>query len=154
MTILLLAEGFEEIEAITTVDFLRRCDIPVQTVSVTNGGKTVTGAHGIPVVCDLEMWDVRPDDVTCVILPGGMPGTRNLGDSTWVTDLVQAACGRGDWVAAICAAPSVLGKLGLLRNKNATCYPGFERELTGAIMTTEKAVRDGNIITANGTAAL
>lgn len=150
MTIVLLAEGFEEIEAITVIDFLRRCGIDCKTVSITDS-VTVTGAHGIPVTCDLCYTGLSADAPDCVILPGGMPGTKNLGKSEWVCRLLTQTKGL---IAAICAAPSVLGQLELLEGKKAICYPGFEPELKGAAVTQQPVVRDGRIITskAAGTA--
>lgn len=154
MLIMVFAEGFEEIEAITAVDFLRRCGAEILTVSAAEE-RTVTGAHGIPIVCDEAYRSVDTAAVEGVLLPGGMPGTTNLGSSEWVRGVLEEVYGRGGLVAAICAAPSVLGALEMLRGRRATCYPGFEPALAGAALDARPAVRDGNVITskAAGTAA-
>ncbi len=130
MVYLFLAEGFEEIEALTAVDLLRRASVPVTTVGV--GGEYIKGAHGITVKADVTDTAVTPDDLEMVVLPGGMPGTLNLDASPVVHAFLDAAVDRGAYIAAICAAPSVLGKRGILRGKFATCYPGFENYLEGA----------------------
>ncbi len=148
MIYLMLADGFEEIEALTPLDILRRAEIEVKTVGVT--GKTVTGAHGIPVVADILVEDIDTNGISAVILPGGMPGTLNLKNSKYVEDAVLYAAKNNLLIAAICAAPSLLGNLRLLQNKEAICFPGFENELKGAKISAEKVVRSGNIITAAG----
>ena len=151
MVYIFLAEGFEEIEALCPMDVLRRANIPVTSVGVT--GKTVRGSHGIEVTADMtlaEFEDADRGDAEMAILPGGMPGTKNLQASLAVCDFVTSLAEAGKYVAAICAAPSVLGALGLLQGKRATCYPGFEDALTGAEYTGEAVVVDGNIITAKG----
>jgi len=145
MFYLLLADGFEEIEALATVDILRRADIPVLTVGVT--GQMVEGTHGIRVESDIPLDAVEPDKMTGIILPGGIPGTPNLENSQGVSKLIDFANENGLWIAAICAAPSILGKKGLLTGKKATCYPGFEAFLSGAVLS-EGVCVDGNIITA------
>ena len=148
MIYLFLANGFEEIEALAPVDILRRAGEQVRTVGV--GGRTITGSHGIPVDCDCTT-DALPDDTPdAVILPGGMPGTKNLDASETVRKTTLAVHAAGGLVCAICAAPSVPGHLGILRDKRATCFPGFEGELTGAVICEQSVVRDGNIITARG----
>lgn len=151
MTYLFLANGFEETEALCPLDLLRRAKIEVTTVGV--GGKYITGSHGITVAADItedELCDSAPE---CVILPGGMPGTLNLDASSTLHSALDAAKERGALICAICAAPSVLGRRGDLCGKRAVCFPGFEDELRGAILTGERAVRDGNIITAIGMGA-
>ena len=152
-----LADGFEEIEAITTVDMLRRTGgkITVKTVAVTDDKSlAVNGAHGIPVVADMHIDDVVADDnMTGVFLPGGMPGTTNLDKSTKVRELVKFCCDNDRYIFAICAAPSVLGHLGILNGRNATCYPGFESELEGATYTAASCTQDGRIITGKGPGA-
>jgi 4-methyl-5(b-hydroxyethyl)-thiazole monophosphate biosynthesis len=149
MVYLFLAEGFEEIEALTPVDLLRRAGVAVTTVGVT--GKTVKGSHGIEVTADVDAAEAREmlarTDVEMVVLPGGMPGTKNLDASPLVDAFLAAAAERGAFIAAICAAPMVLGRRGLLRGKRAVCYPGFEKYLDGAEVLAEHAVRDGKIIT-------
>ena len=151
MVYVFLAEGFEEAEALTPVDILRRGGLEVKTVGV--GAKTVTGAHSIPVVCDMSENDVDFSDIEAVVLPGGMPGTINLENSKAVKDTVGFARKNGKIIGAICAAPSILGKMGILAGKKATCFPGFEKYLTGAVLSNLPAVRDGNIITAVGAGA-
>lgn len=148
MITVLLADGFEEIEALTPVDMLRRAGKKVVTVGIT--GKTVTGAHGIPVIADGEPKDLPHDKIECLILPGGMPGTKNLDESPETDALINRTLSDGGRLAAICAAPSVLGKRGLLRGKKATCYPSFERFLEGATASTEKVVTDENVTTSRG----
>ena len=143
-----LAEGFEETEAITPIDLLRRAGAQVTVVGVT--GKTVTGSHGIPVVADKERGEIDDSDVELVVLPGGMPGTLNLENSEGVQRLIDTAARQGALLGAICAAPSILGHKGLLNGKTAVCFPGFEKDLTGAVPGTEETVRDGNIITSRG----
>lgn len=143
-----LAEGFEETEAITPIDLLRRAGAQVTVVGVT--GKTVTGSHGIPVVADKEIGEIDGSDVELVVLPGGMPGTLNLENSEGVQRLIDTAARQGALLGAICAAPSILGHKGLLNGKTAVCFPGFEKDLTGAVPGTEETVRDGNIITSRG----
>ncbi len=148
MIYMFLAEGFEEVEALCPLDLLRRAGLPVVTVGV--GGKLVRGSHGITVEADLpdtEYFDNAPD---MVILPGGMPGTLNLGQSDVVRAAVETAAAREGYLAAICAAPSILGDMGYLAGKRAICYPGFEDRLRGATVSPKRVVRDGNIITAAG----
>lgn len=141
--------GYEEIEALTVVDILRRQKIDTQMVSVT-GEKMVTGSHQIPVQMDCLIEDVDFDTVDVIVLPGGMPGTKNLEACEMLMEQVDAFAAAGKTVCAICAAPSILGHRGLLKGKKAIAYPGFEDELTGAVITCEPAVRDGNIITGRG----
>lgn len=148
MVIVLLADGFEEIEALTPVDMLRRAGLTVYTVGIT--GKTVTGSHGIPVIADLLPSEVKLDEVRLAIFPGGMPGALNLDKSPFTDEVIDSVLKRGARLAAICAAPLCFGRRGLLSGKRATCYPGFEDELVGAITTGEGVVTDGNITTARG----
>ena len=150
MVYVFLANGFEEIEALTPVDCLRRCEVEVKTVGVD--GRVVTGSHGIKTVADIDDFEIALNkDLEMIILPGGMPGTLNLEKSEAVQRAV-AYCAENDIpIAAICAAPSILGHLGLLKGKKATCYMGFEDQLEGAEVCPEAAtVTDGNIITACG----
>ncbi len=151
-SLLFLADGFEEIEAITIVDVLRRAGIPVKTVSITSHTE-VKGAHGIPVAADTTIDTISTDNFDFLILPGGMPGTKHLDESKKLTHWLSAHAAKGGRIAAICAAPSVLGRLGLLKGKKATCYPGFESALQGASYTAAPIETDGNIITANGPAS-
>lgn len=151
MIYVFLANGFEEIEALTPVDLLRRAGHEVRTVAIGCGGDVkVAGAHGIEVIANLrenDFCDVMP---SVVILPGGMPGTLNLEESTTVWAAARNCIEHGGLLCAICAAPSVIGKAGLLEGKRATCFPGFEEHLTGATVVDEKVVVDGNVITAKG----
>lgn len=143
------ADGLEEIEGLTVVDLLRRADIDVSIVSIT-GSRTVTGAHHIVIHTDALFEDMDFSQTKLFVLPGGMPGTKHLNAHAGLAQLLPGAARQGLYIAAICAAPSVLGGLGLLKGKSATCYPGFEDKLTGADVKTEPVVIDGNIITSRG----
>ena len=148
--VILIAEGFEEVEAITIIDTLRRGGIDIKSASIT-GARTVTGAHGIPVVCD-ELFD-RKKVLSCdiLILPGGMPGTSNLGSSNDVIDAINSFRTNGKLISAICAAPMILGQMGLLKGLSATIYPGMEEYLAGAKINPENTTEyDGNILTGKG----
>ena len=148
MIAVFLADGFEEIEAITPIDLLRRAGLNVKTVGVNS--KIVIGAHGISTVADLTQSELDVSEVSLAIFPGGMPGTLNL-DSADITDeVIKSVSERGGRLAAICAAPLILGKRGLLSGKHAVCYPGFENELKGAVISDSPVVTDGNITTARG----
>lgn len=151
MIAVLLADGFEEIEALTPVDMLRRAGLEVVTVGISS--KIALGSHGIPVVCDKLPTELELDKISTVILPGGMPGSLNLDASPFTDEIISSVSSRGGRIAAICAAPLVLGRRGLLKGKRATCYPGFEAELSGATVTGEPVVTDGNITTAKGMGA-
>ena len=146
------ADGFEEIEALATVDILRRADINVKTTSVTESN-TVTGAHNIPVICDTNIKDCLFEDIAMAILPGGMPGAQTLGECEPLKALLMKMATMPKPIAAICAAPMVLGKLGILSDKRSTCYPGFENFLLQSTYTGALVERDGNIITGKGPAA-
>ncbi len=149
MIYVFLAEGFEEIEALATVDFLRRAELPVQTVGVT--GKAVTGSHSIKVEADLMGAEAKMHaSLEMIVLPGGMPGTLNLEKSPLVQAFLDFMQKEQRYIAAICAAPSILGHKGLLQGKKAVCFPGFEAELTGAEVLQEPVCVDGKIITARG----
>ncbi len=148
MILVLLADGFEEIEALTPVDMLRRAGLEVVTVGIT--GKVANGAHGIPVVCDAVPEDIDLGKVELAIFPGGMPGATNLDASPFTDEVIAAVTKNGGRLAAICAAPLVLGRRGLLNGRSAICYPGFERELVGATLSDHSVVTDGNITTAKG----
>ncbi len=144
-----LADGFEETEALAPVDILRRAGISVTTVGV--GGKVIRGSHDIPVTADITIDEFEiTADVEGVILPGGMPGVKNLDAEPRVKDAVSFCVSRELFVCAICAAPSVLGRMGVLMDRRATCFPGFEDELLGAEVCADKVVADGRIITAKG----
>ncbi len=143
-----LADGFEEIEALCPLDLCRRANIEAKTVSITNS-REVTGSHGITVLCDLTAKDAI-GSFDMMVLPGGMPGTTNLGESTLVEKCILTALENNSYIAAICAAPMILGRRGLLRGKEATCFPGFEEHLDGATLSDKKVVLDGKILTAKG----
>lgn len=151
MVYMFLADGFEETEALAPLDILRRGGVEVQTVGVTGG--YVTGAHEITVKADILPPIALKDNTEAVILPGGGVGTQNLDASVLVKEAVQSAYSSGKLICAICAAPSVLGKMGLLRGKKATCYPGFEKYLDGAELSEANVAESGNVITANGMGA-
>ena len=151
MVLLLLADGFEEIEALTPLDVLRRAGVEIKTVGVSS--RVAIGAHGIPVVCDLTPDEVSTEGVEMVILPGGMPGATNLDSSAFVDKIIREISAKGARLAAICAAPLCLGRRGLLEGKEAICYPGFEDELRGAKISSRDVVTDGNITTAKGMGA-
>lgn len=154
MVLEFLATGFEEIEALTPVDVLRRAGVDVKTVAVGCDGKTVVGAHGIAVQADFTMDEaLLIDSFDMIILPGGMPGSKNLDESLEVDAFVRRAAEEGKYIAAICAAPMIPGKRGLLNGKCAVCYPGFEEYLSGAILTGGRVEVDGNMITACGMGA-
>lgn len=147
MIYVFLAEGFEEVEALATVDVLRRAGLDVKTVGVT--GDVVSGSHSIPVVCDTVIGSIQPDEsIQAVVLPGGMPGTLNLENSKEVNAFIDYAVENGKYICAICAAPSILGKKGLLNGKEAICFPGFEEYLYGAKVSDKSVVADGKFITA------
>ena len=149
MIYMFLANGFEEVEALCPLDLLRRAGLEVTTIAV-GGGETVVGSHGIAVQADIPdtlYRDARPD---MIILPGGMPGTRNLDESRVVDSALRAAAACDAPIAAICAAPMVLGKRDLLVGKRAICFPGFEQYLNGATVAAERVVRDGKVITGAG----
>ena len=148
MIYVFLANGFEEIEAITPIDILRRGGVEVMTVGIN--GKIVVGSHNIPIECDIEINDVSIRDMQGIILPGGIPGTPNIERCGKAIMLIKHAIDNDLLVCAICAAPSILGKRDMLNGKNATCYPGYEDLLNGAVIYDEKVVKDGNIITSKG----
>ena len=153
MIYMFLADGFEEVEALCPLDILRRAGLEVTTVGI--GGKDVIrGAHGIIVHADIPDVMYRDSNPDMLILPGGMPGSKNLDESRIVDSALRAASRKGAYLAAICAAPMVLGKRGYLEGKRAVCFPGFEEYLTGATVDAENTVvRDGNVITAKGMGA-
>lgn len=147
--LVILAEGFEEIEALTPVDLLRRAGALV-TIAGLNS-LTVKGSHSINVNCDITIHEASLDAYDAVIIPGGMPGSTNLAASDEVTSRVLNTFSKGALVAAICAAPAVvLGPLGVLEGKNAVCYPGFEKYSPESNFINKQVCRDGNLITARG----
>ncbi len=152
MIYMFLAEGFEECEALTPLDILRRAEIEIKTVGI--GSDFITGSHGITVKTDLREEDIILNGcLDAVILPGGMPGTINLEKCETVRSAISFASQNEKLICAICAAPKILGGMDLLRNKKATCFPGFEDELQGALISADLVVKDGNIITAKGAGA-
>ncbi len=152
MIYLLLADGFEEIEALTPADVLRRAGLSLRTLSIKEG--PVVGAHGIPVIADLLADEIGPDPIKLLILPGGMPGTKNLDASPVIDRLIEKTLTDGGRIAAICAAPMILGKRGLLAGREAVCYPGFEEHLDRAHIAEGKTVvTDGPFTTAIGMGA-
>ncbi len=147
--VVFLAKGFEEIEAVSIIDVLRRGEVLVDTVSIS-GNIDVEGAHGISIRADKQFYDASFEDYDMIILPGGMPGTSNLGKNEDLCELLKKYNAQGKWIGAICAAPSILGKLEILEGKSATCYPGFEGFLKGCHVKNEDVVRSQNIITGKG----
>lgn len=153
MVYILLADGFEEIEALAPCDMLRRADVEVRLVSVTEK-LHVSGTHGISIMADLTVSEMNSRDIDMLVFPGGMPGAKNLDEHPRTDILVRHCLDRNAYLAAICAAPMILGKRGVLAGKKAICFPGFEKYLAGAeIMEGERVVRDGNIVTAVGAGA-
>lgn len=152
MIYVFLANGFEEIEALSVVDILRRAGIETKTVGIGSIG-TVRGANGIIVDTDEKDCAVDMGQIDGIVLPGGMPGAENLYESSTVRETVNYCAENGKLICAICAAPIILGRLGLLDGKEAICYPGFEKELKGAKISEKYVCKDGNIITAKGPGA-
>ncbi len=149
MIYVFLADGFEEIEALAPVDFLKRAGVDVVTVGVKSA--EITGAHGIKVVADITAEDVvLSENLQGIILPGGMPGAENLNNSELVQNAIDYCAENNKILSAICAAPFILGRKGLLNGKNATCFPGFEDELIGANLVESGVITDGLIVTAKG----
>ena len=144
-----MADGCEEIEGLTVVDLVRRAGIEIEMISVS-GEKTVTGSHKIAFQTDVSKADADFASYDGIVLPGGMPGTTHLMEDDTVNRVIKEFATSGKLVAAICAAPSVLGNAGLLEGKKATCYPGVESKLTGADFVTDPVAKDGNIITSRG----
>ena len=145
-----LANGFEEIEGLAPVDILRRGGVDIKTVSIT-GTEWVETSHGITIKADLKFEDIQSfEDADMLLLPGGMPGTLNLGNCKLVTDTVTEYFNQGKRVAAICAAPSILGDLGILNGKRACSYPGFEDRLAGAATSENEVEHDGTVTTSRG----
>ncbi|MBN1695924.1 MAG: DJ-1/PfpI family protein [Spirochaetales bacterium] len=145
---LLLAEGFEEVEAVTPADFLNRAGIDVLLAGI--GSKTVTGSHGITIQTPYEIGEL-PDDLDAVIIPGGLPGAEHVAASGRAIELIRKMNEKGKYIAAICAAPAyVLEKSGVIKGKKVTCYPGCETRLSGSYFSEDRVVVDGNIITSRG----
>ena len=146
---MMVSNGYEEVEMLTVVDLLRRTGMTCDIISVT-GERELTSSHKVTVIADMLYEEADFDSYDALVIPGGMPGTTNLGKHAGVCGQLKKAYADGRLIAAICAAPMVFGKLGLLKGKKAICYPGMEDQLTGANVTYEPAVRDGNIITSRG----
>lgn len=147
-----LAQGFEEVEALTAVDYLRRMDIDAEMVSITDN-KEVMGAHEIIVTADRTIEEIEDiDTYDGAVIPGGLPGATNLRDNPKVIEIVRKINENGKLVAAICAGPIVLDRAGIIKGKKVTSYPGFEDQLKGAVYEEQRVVTDGNIITARGPA--
>lgn len=144
-----MADGCEEIEGLTVVDIARRADIEIMMISIT-GQREVTSSHKVTFLTDALAAEVNYEELDGIILPGGMPGTLNLGADETVNKVIKEFAAAGKLVGAICAAPSVLGAAELLAGKKATCHPGFEEKLIGAVTSEDPVVVDGNIITSRG----
>ncbi len=151
MIYIFLANGFEETEALVPLDILRRAKIDVKTVGI--GSNTIVGSHGISVNCDTINKDLSFNGLKGIILPGGLPGATNLEADKTVQEAIDYCAENNLLISAICAAPQILGHKKLLNGKNAVCFPGFEKELLGANIKTQKVVRDQNFITAWGAGA-
>jgi 4-methyl-5(b-hydroxyethyl)-thiazole monophosphate biosynthesis len=152
MVYIFLADGFEEIEALAVADILRRTGIEVKLVGLEH--EMIKGAHGITVKSDILGSDISKNKLEnkleCIVLPGGIEGTKNLGLSSIVEETIRFCFDNNLLVAAICAAPTILGKLGFLQGKDAVCYPGLESELKGANLKDSAVCEDGNLITSKG----
>lgn len=149
MIYVFLADGTEEVEAISAIDMLRRAELDVMTLGI--GSQMIVGSHNIGIVCDADIKNITPDEsLQAVVIPGGMPGTLNIEKSDLAQKFIDYANENKKVIAAICAAPSILGHKGLLNGKKATCFPGFEKELVGAEVVPDGVCQDGNIITAKG----
>ncbi len=147
-----LATGFEDVEALAPLDIMRRAGLPCTTVSISDE-HTVVSAHGVPMVADAVLSDVDFSDAQLLFLPGGLPGATNLDACQPLGEILLRHFQSGRAIAAICAAPLVLGHLGILQGKRATCYPGFEGELEGATYTASLVERDGLLFTGKGPGA-
>ncbi len=142
----LLATGFEEAEAIIPADILKRAGAETKFASV-DGSDAVCGAHGIRICADLKLADISKEDVDCLLLPGGMGGTKLLRQSRRAVELIRYCYNNGVYIGAICAAPSILGEMGLLYGKQCTCYPGYEKFFKDCVLVKNRAVRDEIFIT-------
>lgn len=145
----MLANGFEEIEALAFTDILRRAEIDTNLVSIYSS-KNVTGSHNITITADIIIDEIDYNRIDAIVLPGGMPGTLNLFDSEKVRKVIEFSVKSKKLVGAICAAPLILGRLGYLKGKQAVCYPGFENELIGAEICDSRVVKDDIFITSKG----
>lgn len=149
MIYLFLAEGFEELEAVTIIDVLRRASIPLKIVGI-NGKSTVVGCHNIEITADILDRDLDLNSIDMIILPGGIPGVNNLESSSIVRQVLDFCNKNNKTIAAICAAPAVLGHLDILKDKCATCYPGMESELKAANVSQKSVCHCDNVITSQG----
>lgn len=151
MVYIMLAPGFEEMEALTPCDLLRRANVPTALVGV--GGREIVGSHGIRIAADMTTAEMDLTSLDMIVLPGGREGVRNLGQSKPLLDALRFAFENGKWIAAICAAPTILAELGFLEGKCATCYPDafWTDRMAGACLREAAVIRDGNVIT--GTSA-
>lgn len=147
--VMLFAEGYEEVEALMTVDLLKRGGVGVTMASITDE-RMVRGSHDIRVAMDATLEEVDLGGMDAILIPGGLQGTQNLGKDAATCQALKNMSSAGKVVGAICAAPSVLGACGILQGKRATCYPGFEEKLEGAEFVDEMAVADGNVVTSRG----
>ena len=147
-----LADGFEEIEAVTIIDVLRRSGLDVVTVSISDN-LMVTGAHKIGVNADILFRNADYKQAEMIVLPGGMPGAKNLSEHEGLNAQIRKFFEEDRLLGAICAAPMVLGKLGILKGKKVVCYPGFENYLAGAVIKQDLVITDGNLITGRGPGA-
>ena len=144
-----LAEGFEEIEALTVVDICRRCGVAIDTVSITERNQ-VTGSHGVAVMADKVFSQAEFGAYDMLVLPGGMPGTKNLEAHEPLMEQIDAFYENGKYIAAICAAPSIFGHKGILKGRNACSYPDFESHLEGAVVTKGPVEISDHVITSRG----
>ncbi len=151
MIYILLADGFEEVEALGCCDMIRRGEIEVKLVSI--GEEMVKGSHGMTVKSDMEVTEIDFDTIDGIVLPGGMPGTLNLQKDERVKEIIDYCVKNNKMIGAICAAPMILGDMNLLEGKRATCFPGYEDHLAGAQVDGDFVVVDGNFITARGAGA-
>ena len=149
---LFVANGTEEVEALSIVDVVRRASIPLKIVSITDS-EVITSSHGVRIVADSLFADEKFDDAEMLVLPGGMPGSKNLYEHEGLRKLIKTHAEAGKPLAAICAAPFIYGRMGLLKGRRATCYPGFEQDLKGAEVTGRAVEVDENILTGKGAAA-
>lgn len=148
MIYVFLASGFEEIEAVTTIDILRRAELDVKVVGI--GGKEIRGAHGIKITADIQEFQADPQGVEMIVLPGGMPGTLNLEKSELVQEFIDLCVCNDLWIGAICAAPSILGHKGLTKGRKMVCYPGFESQMDGLVQSEHSVEVDGKFVTGRG----
>ena len=151
MIYVFLADGFEDMEAMVPYDILKRAKFEVKTVGVT--GKSVRSGAGILMETDVAIEEIQTKDLKAIVLPGGMPGTTNLNNCKKVHDIINFCTQNNILIGAICAAPMILGKMGLLKNKRVCAFPGTEEHLEGAVISQDYVCKDGNIITARGPGA-